>query len=315
MDCNLSTLDQRQTFRCPVIGSDENAELIVGQQAVPVRLSDESAGGFCAWIRQTQGIACGDLLTLRTTDGCYEVRVVHVSEPATMPDIPLPEGAEPWALTPETRLGLQRVRDLDLRRERSSLRDIFQWLAAASTSSGMGMCITGIILALAVSAVPITILLAGHYPNHPLLKSIYRWTTHGVHDEPLPEVVLPQPGASQAPGAGGDSESANSLSPPAKTASGLNKASLAPLVRLPGATPLTLSEVSKALGLSEAQKRSIRRIAATTDEACRQLEAHTTGASRDQQSQHRTLLLEAARREALEQLTPAQRKVWNDLTR
>jgi hypothetical protein len=97
--------DQRKSYRYPVDETHQAAELAVGRRRVPIRLYNESGGGFAARADNDPGVSLGDVVGLRTCNGTFEVRVAHVSriEPAAS-DEPNPQAA--------FQLGLERLREL-----------------------------------------------------------------------------------------------------------------------------------------------------------------------------------------------------------
>jgi hypothetical protein len=97
--------DQRKSYRCPVDEAHQAAELAVGRRRVPIRLYNESAGGFAALADNDPGVSLGDVVGLRTCSGTFEVRVAHMSrvEPAAGDD----RGPQSTF-----QLGLERLRDL-----------------------------------------------------------------------------------------------------------------------------------------------------------------------------------------------------------
>ena len=97
--------DQRKSYRCPVDQTHAAAELAVGRRRVPIRLYNESSGGFAAVADSDPGVSLGDVVGLRTCNGTFEVRVAHVSRVET------PAG-ENRIRPPQFRLGLERLRDL-----------------------------------------------------------------------------------------------------------------------------------------------------------------------------------------------------------
>ena len=97
--------DQRKSFRCPIPESQQEAELRVRWRRFAIRLFNESSGGFAALTDRDLGVAVGDMLTLTTGGGRYEVRVAHVTpiEPVQT------EGENAGAVF---RLGLERLHEL-----------------------------------------------------------------------------------------------------------------------------------------------------------------------------------------------------------
>jgi hypothetical protein len=97
--------DQRQSYRCPVVESQQPAELRVGRRRISVRLYNESSGGFGALTLENPGLNADDLAQLLTSAGQFTVRVAFVREVAG-------EGHEE-SVGSYFRMGLQRVGDIE----------------------------------------------------------------------------------------------------------------------------------------------------------------------------------------------------------
>jgi hypothetical protein len=97
--------EQRRSYRCPVTSPQQTAELLVRRLRLPVRLVNESSGGFAAWVDQDPGVVTDDLVELRTDSGAFLVRVAYVGKVE-----PEPNDAAPQVET--YRLGLERLREM-----------------------------------------------------------------------------------------------------------------------------------------------------------------------------------------------------------
>jgi len=106
MSCPENGVNQRKSFRCPVPNSRREAELRVRRRRLPVRLFNESSGGFAAWANRDPGVKVDEVAQLFTAVGRFEVRVAHVAQlaPAEVGQ----HGAEPLF-----RIGLERLRELN----------------------------------------------------------------------------------------------------------------------------------------------------------------------------------------------------------
>jgi Spy/CpxP family protein refolding chaperone len=88
--------DRRNSFRAPLSKEDQDAVLEFDGQKVPVRVHDESAGGFSVSTHQTTKLKADDIVRLRFTDRLTELRVARVQK-----------------LGVGVNLGLERIRDLE----------------------------------------------------------------------------------------------------------------------------------------------------------------------------------------------------------
>lgn len=96
--------EQRKSYRCPVPTEQQGAELQIGRRRQPIRLVNESSGGFAAWADDDPGVAADDVLKLCTPAGDCLVRVVHVGVVGAETDSK--DGKATY------RLGLQRLEDV-----------------------------------------------------------------------------------------------------------------------------------------------------------------------------------------------------------
>ncbi len=85
------------------------------------------------------------------------------------------------------------------------------------------------------------------------------------------------------------------------------------LARLPGATPFELPQVADKLGLTAEQRSQIRRIVNDCARTIEALEQQAAGASRQHIARYRQAILDKARAEALQLLTPEQMAQWKQL--
>ena len=83
--------------------------------------------------------------------------------------------------------------------------------------------------------------------------------------------------------------------------------------RLPGANALAWPEVVKQLQLTDVQQERIHQLIEDTSRAIRGLDRELSGEQRQQMSELRGALLDQARREAIDLLTPQQRAKWEKL--
>jgi len=142
-------IEQRKSFRCGVADAQQDAELKVGRRLIPVRLFNESSGGFAAWAERDLGVTAEDVVQLFTNAGGFEVRVAHVARIE-------PEDAKG---EPLFRVGLERLHELEfpsdrLRRRRRALG----WLrlgALLPSSVSVVVILTILILAIVTGGVAV----------------------------------------------------------------------------------------------------------------------------------------------------------------
>lgn len=98
--------DRRQSFRCAVKGPRRHGRLRVGTREFPVRILDESVGGFAVESDEVFVCQAGDTLLLDIALNWVEVRVVNVASPQS-------DDSQDGAAGAPTRLNLMRIRDVD----------------------------------------------------------------------------------------------------------------------------------------------------------------------------------------------------------
>jgi len=95
-------VDQRKSYRCRVPEGQEHAELQVGRRRLPIRLFNESCGGFAALVEGNPRIKIDDVLQLITGTGQFGVRVAYLS-----PIVQASSGSQRGE--PLLRIGLERL--------------------------------------------------------------------------------------------------------------------------------------------------------------------------------------------------------------
>lgn len=319
--------EQRKSFRCPMREGQE-AELLVGQSWIPVRIRDASAGGFAVLAATRPAAQDGQTLLLRTCSGRFEVRLAHLTP------------IKPTAGERGSRfcLGLERLRDLPEPDEETPLRA--RWLARlfpGQSAASLGtMVVPGLAAAVLLIGIPLVAILVLQQPNHPAAKPLVTWGKRALR--------FFEPRASWKPKAAKGSERAaisHRSAEPSRPANGqaerpqqepsrpkiatakaipagpdMAASSLASLRdavdRLPGAAALVLPEVAEFLALSEPQQEAIRRILDRTASALGEIDRQGRQADLPP-AQQRRLVLETARRLALEVLSPQQQARWATL--
>jgi hypothetical protein len=98
---------RRQSYRFAVSDPAQGELVLADRSRWPVRLLDQSAGGFAVLIDSSTPVGRGDVIQLQTDAFCSEVRVVYTIE------IELADGTgNASASAPRFRLGLMRLGDL-----------------------------------------------------------------------------------------------------------------------------------------------------------------------------------------------------------
>jgi hypothetical protein len=132
--------EQRKSYRCPVPTDHQQAELQIGRRRQPVRLINESSGGFAAWVDGDVGVATGSVLQLCTPAGDFLVRVVHVGIVGAGPT-DSEDGKATYCL------GLQRLEDVvgapeEQRRGRFFQGSLHRTLFFAESKMGLALLAT-----------------------------------------------------------------------------------------------------------------------------------------------------------------------------
>ncbi len=77
---NSENSEQRRSYRCQIPDERQEATLKVGRRRFRVRLFNESAGGFAAWLQCDPKLEVDDLVELSTDAGSIEARVAHIAQ-------------------------------------------------------------------------------------------------------------------------------------------------------------------------------------------------------------------------------------------
>ena len=113
---DLAQPNSRDSFRCPITGSNDAQLEVPAGERFPVWIENESAGGFGVYCNADVNIQEGETLLLHRGSDAYEVCVAYVIEV----DTPRRDG-EPEPKWLPLRIGLERLRLVTLR-EPSDLR-------------------------------------------------------------------------------------------------------------------------------------------------------------------------------------------------
>jgi hypothetical protein len=301
------SLEQRKSYRYSVPSLRQDGELRFGEFRLPVRLLDQSAGGFAAMSRQPPGVEIDSAGLLRAGDDWHEIRLINVTpmEP--------PESEE--TSTPEDqgqcfRLGLYRLGDaFDPDKKEASwswsmLRDHLNNIMPPH-SPAVGF---GVLFVTAVVVLPVVAILL-----------MQNWNGNSVGDEVglAKSIAATAKLGKQEPDWEKLSSGAQSKATPILT----SEEDAAPLKRLsnyteelthvisrnPGASVFLLPQVVRQLRITEEQKRQLQQIAATTSEVIITIEDQINGAISPEQYQK---LHNMARNNALQFLTDEQRSKW-----
>jgi hypothetical protein len=222
---------QRQSYRFAV-GDAVRGELVLADRSRwPVRLIDQSAGGFAALTDGPAPVGCGDVVQLRTDSLCSEVRVVYATEIK-----PADDGGNAPAAASQFRLGLMRLGDLAVSSDEDKHGS--RWIPwhVSLPSTGRGH----IALFLAVVAIPIVVITV--FGILLSARSSRGSSVHSAADDVYPAGTRPH-GIALVEAGRGD------------------------LKHLPGASPFVTLGVIRELQLTESQVKEIRRILDETDKA------------------------------------------------
>lgn len=294
--------DRRRGARFITVTPQANSTLIVGRTEFPASILDESAGGFCIQLDQDPRVDENAVVRLRTSLGCYEVRVANVGRDAENRQLP------------SYRLGLQRLRELEvipLPTDRPPWTGMIQYMMPGTSMLGAMIFILAMIIVAPLTAVGVLLGLdkvslqqLTDGPRSAGDRSLSRDAPYSLRKF-LPDAVR--------------LDHAGDRSTAVPGASSPNRADLpAPehrriLAHGPAAEALLLPEVAQHLALSDSQQARLRELADATEQALDQFDQHTQADSRHERSRKRELLFNEARRQALRVLTAEQRARWNDL--
>lgn len=333
--------NRRSRFRCPVADQQQSVTLRDDQQRATALLLDESAGGFAV---RTEHVffEVGDTLRLETPKGTFEVCVANLQPIDPSAGAPEADGRTPEAdadvyrqavANAPYRAGLQLIRELDPCDQRQEELGIFRRLhpqtllpgrfsmltvGAITVAVGLGLPLLGLAMwwnsnrALTAwgkqltAARPVDVFATNERPN---------WGGGGSGGRREP------PGSARSSGERESSQASTDTTPVSSQSTSADAASLPAtselgrlrdkIRRAVGAQALLLSEVSTLLKLSDRQRREIGRIIKATNRALGKLRPDR----HDPEALERTReqLLRAARRSAVEVLTPAQRNAFAQL--
>ena len=310
--------EKRSAFRCRVSASQQESVLRAGRKQIPVRVLDESAGGFAVLANRHPGVGPDDVVRLCTESGWHEARVVHVCdhESAVAEGEPVVESEGP-----QFRVGLERLRDLASWEAERGLRAWFDRLGIGGfLPLFSSTVVVGVMLAVSVTAAiaagAVVYGRMGHsgptpggavgQPANSSPQAARR--SSGKAHQPSE----PVPGQSTGRFGSGSPVQRSSSSGPSGNA-GDSSGLAATIRRLPGAGPFALKEVARELDLNESQQEEIGRIIELSGEAIGQIRVRWPGQTRQQHAERRQILLGEARRRVVELLTKEQRARWEAL--
>jgi hypothetical protein len=301
------SLEQRKSHRYFVPSLRQEGELRFGQFRLPVRLLDQSAGGFAAMSWQPPGVEIDSAGLLRAGDDWHEIRLINVTP------MEAPESEETSAPDDQGqcfRLGLYRLGDaFDPDKKEATwswpmLRDhLNNIMPPHSSTVGFGM-----LFVIAVVVLPVVaILLMQNWNGNTvgdevgLTKSIAATAKPGKQEpdwEKLSSGI--QSDATTILSSG---EKAVSLGRLANQAEELTHV----IFQNPGASVFLLPQMVRQLRITEEQKRQLQQIVDTTSEVIITLEDQISGAISPEQYQK---LNNMARNNALQFLSDEQRSKW-----
>jgi len=76
----MSFDQKRKSYRIQIPEGREQATLLIGKQAVEVRIVDESAGGFAVAMTGDADVEQNQIYALKTAAGLFEIRVARIEE-------------------------------------------------------------------------------------------------------------------------------------------------------------------------------------------------------------------------------------------
>lgn len=297
--------DKRKAFRCPVYPPDHKATLLVNATKVPVQVLDESATGFGIRTSGFPRLEADDVVQLQTPAGLHEVGVSYVAPEA-------PGHRDPHVSDdqgPTFRIGLRRLKEAILADAEPWFRRI--GLGRLVPSGAIVIGAACLLVLAAVAGAVFAVVLLWHAQSRPARSSTagdtstIQWIID--HQGSGRRVKKPVSSGQQAAGGG---DAASSIG----AGLGDHVAQFGNTVRrLPGAAAFVLSDVARELGLDAGQRQRMRAIVDATDQVVRQMDEQQHEGNRQQHARDRAALLEEARREALNVLTPAQRARWEAL--
>jgi hypothetical protein len=282
MSSHRPEIENRRSFRFVVNDETEGELILADNSRFPVRLLDQSAGGFTVLTDGPPPISCGDVVQFQTDHVLSEVRVVHTTE------IDLAnEDSQDSRSERRFQIGLMRLRDLSVKLdEQDQPSQRVRWRVFRHTFDGSrGAIISGVLAIAVISAAVFSILNSTPSGQRPVGKSS------------IDPVVATGTSLAKRDTLSDSAESPNgpTVSPPRQ--SGQLDFRPDELKHLPGALPFSMAAVVRELQLTDAQLESIRHIINDTDQAI----------ARNAENR---LLLDASRRKALSLLDAQQRRRW-----
>jgi hypothetical protein len=325
--------EMRQTFRWPVAGPRQAAELRFGANRLKVHLLDESAGGFSALCDQPIGIEAGAKGLLNVGGDWFEVSVANVTPVEPPPfdeDDGKPLGQEsiessatrtPAAMDQSKpgisaapaptlyRLGLARLADAfdpEFKSSYYSLAGLTCHLKHVGSGT-MGIVAVGLMLAAAVVIVPFAgIEMISSKATDAEVKNATHWLDRNsksvskIVDENRPiarvaDAVAPRP-----------SRPPKAITTISDKLDELRRS----IRRMPGAMPFVLPDVVKQLQLTPSQQKRIQELVDAAAEMIKNLGSITGNSANQNRSRE---ILDGTRRKVLELLDDDQKKKWSEL--
>jgi hypothetical protein len=164
----LQPSNGRKSVRCPLVGTNDGELEFSPEKRVPVRIENESAGGFGIYCNADVSLWENEVLMLYRGADVYEVRVAHVSE------VEVPRRSEePEPEWLPLRIGLERLR---LVAENSGPIDRKHWLKRlfgyADRPTNRPMVVVGLLLAAIFVAAPYVSVFSGRAGDRPFFVSL-----------------------------------------------------------------------------------------------------------------------------------------------
>ncbi len=331
MSAEETIQEQRTSFRCTVPESRQFCELRIGSTLLPAILMNESAGGFSVVVDRPPGLDVGQTAELHTDTGWFAVCAVHVAPVVPTEDDDAATDEEP---DQRFRLGLSRLSETEAPpppRVSFFAGNLLRKLWPSGRGGGGGRAIDGrparvyvsgwrrlgarsviilgalvAIIAVAAPFAPVEVTWDAGPSTGELPSWGDRLTGLIAPNEPQSDPAWPDlrwPRAKTSPTPSGQG---NVVARTEQEARELMR-------RLPGPATLAMPEVVRDLQLTGAQQERIRHLIEAAYQAVHDLDARSQGKQRQEIAHARTVVLEEARRQAMEVLTDEQRARWEQL--
>lgn len=271
--------------------------LTIGSQHLAAVLAEEWDTGLLVLIQGSPLFWVDDIGTFQTSEAEIAVRVSNIVNVETDDD-------DLDSNIPVFRIGLVRLDQppLKLRPQVAPAEKTRPKLVSRLPLDRIRISVSGLI-AFSLLVTPLAIVVA-----------VWRYHAQQVVSADAQSAVAVAPQVSSLTPPNGE-ESAATFLPAASVVPEPIPEPTPEILQLPGVEPFLKLEVAKKLELTPQQMGAFGRMNRTTQEALADLEKYWESDGRLELAQRRNVLLEAARREALQVLTDRQRQTWEAMTR